>query len=282
MRHNRGAVLIAYNEPTVAVLAPERAVVRFDWPTPLPRYAPWPGARDRFRRARYLFPSRALRDEWLANNRVVDRSRTVVIHNAVDLELFAPSPLPPGPPWRVGFAGQWVPEKGLQVLLDAWPTIEREVAEVELVLAGGPTLWKRTTPAPGAAELAARVQSMASRYRIRWVGTLDRTAMPGFWRSVHIACVPSVWSEPFGLVALEAMACGRPVVATDRGALPEVVADAGAIVPAGQPEALAAAVVRLLKTPASLEPMGQRAATRSREFEPSARAAQLLSLVAGT
>jgi glycosyltransferase involved in cell wall biosynthesis len=66
--------------------------------------------------------------------------------------------------------------------------------------------------------------------------------------SAEIACVPSLF-EGFSLPAIEAMACGTPLVVTSGGALPEVVGDAAIVVPPGDPDALATAITRLLGDP---------------------------------
>jgi glycosyltransferase involved in cell wall biosynthesis len=180
----------------------------------------------------------------------------------------------------VGFAGQWVPEKGLQVLLTAWPLVEQKVNSAELLLAGGPTLWKRTNPAPGAQELAEQVARMCSLYHtIVEMGIVPRQEMPTFWRQIHVAVVPSVWAEPFGLTALEAMACGRPVVASAVGALPEVVGDAGILVPPGDPIALADALVELLLDMKKMEELGTRAVARAQIFSVEKRAQRLVELI---
>jgi glycosyltransferase involved in cell wall biosynthesis len=278
VRSNPGAVLLAYNEPTVAFLAPDRAVVRFDWPTPLPRYARWPGAASRFRRARYLFPSQALRDLWLKRNPVVDRRSTVVLPNAVDRRIFTSAPPPPPPP-RVGYAGQWVPQKGLDVLLAAWPAVEAACPDAQLVVAGGPGLWRRTQPASGAAWLDGMVRDAAQRHRVAIMGILAREEMPALWRSIHVACVPSRCEESFGLVALEAMACGRPVVGTQRGALPEVVGDGGVLVPEDGPAALAEALTALLTDKERYEDFRRRAERRADAFALERRFERLIGLV---
>lgn len=279
VKANPTAVLLAYNEPTVAILAPERAIVRFDWLTPLPRYASWPVAKSRVLRSRFLFPSQALRDLWLARHPFVPADRTLILQNAIDLKVWTPAPLPPAPPLRVGFAGQWVPEKGLQVLLTAWPLVEQKVNSAELLLAGGPTLWKRTNLAPGAQELAEQVARMCSLYHIVEMGIVPRQEMPTFWWRVHVAAVPSVWAEPFGLVALEAMACGRPVVASAVGALPEVVGDTGILVPPEDPLALADALVELLSDTRKIEKLRAKAIARARMFSLEKRAQRLVELV---
>jgi glycosyltransferase involved in cell wall biosynthesis len=87
------------------------------------------------------------------------------------------------------------------------------------------------------------------------------------WACCSIAIVPSVWPEPFGTVAIEAMAAGRPVVASAVGGLREIVVqgETGVLVPPGDPAALAAALRELIADPARRARMGQAARRRARE-----------------
>ena len=76
-------------------------------------------------------------------------------------------------------------------------------------------------------------RSLGLDRRVQFLGSVFD--MPRFWRSIDVAMVPSSTGESFGMVAIEAMACGKPVVACDSGALSSVVVDGetGRIVPAG-------------------------------------------------
>ena len=96
--------------------------------------------------------------------------------------------------------------------------------------------------------------------RVQFVTGISTQQMVHYYAQAAIAVVPSVY-EGFGLPAGEAMACGVPVVSTDGGALPEVVGDAGLIVPTKDAEALAAAIGMLLRDPQQREltrPRGQQ------------------------
>ena len=88
--------------------------------------------------------------------------------------------------------------------------------------------------------------------RVQFVTGISTQQMVHYYAQAAIAVVPSVY-EGFGLPAGEAMACGVPVVSTDGGALPEVVGDAGLIVPTKDAEALAAAIGMLLRDPQQRE-----------------------------
>jgi len=279
------ALFLAYNEPALAGSAPDRTIVRFDWATPLPRYWGWPLWLARFRRARYLFPSDSERQDFLVQNARIPANRLVVIPNAVDLEVFKPlKPALPGGgsdrSLRVGFAGQWSERKGVEDLLEAWRALSPSLANCELYLAGGRSVWKNVSVVPGAEEIAARVQHMQERGFARCVGALPRSAMPGFWSLVDVAVVPSHY-ETFGLVALEALACGVPVIASAVGGLKEIIidGDCGLLVPPGDAAALARAMRRLLTDEALRLRLGAAARSRARQFSLQRRSRELLGML---
>jgi glycosyltransferase involved in cell wall biosynthesis len=284
LRNEPEALMVAYNEPAVAGFAPHRTIVRFDWTTPLPRYWDWPLWLSRFQRARYLFPSDSERQSFLDQHARIPASQLVVIPNAVDLEVFKPGKLAlrggSDRSLRVGFAGQWSAGKGLQILLQAWKELRSSLPTADLCLAGGPRLWKRHREAPGTRESEARVQEMEREHLLCSYGSISRAKMPDFWNSVDIAVVPSL-SEAFGLVALEALGCGVPVIASAIGGLKEVIVDGdcGLLVPPGDTAALVRAL-RLLLTDESLRlRLGAAARARAQQFSLLRRSRELVGLL---
>ncbi len=278
VKESPASVLLAYNEPTVAMFAPSRSIIRFDWLTPLPRYWQVGWALRRFKRATYLFPSDASRRLWWGQHSHIPIAKTRVIPNGVDLQLFHPIRSERNGR-RVGFAGQWISEKGLDVLIAAWSEVQRQVPNAELWLAGGPDLWQRIDPIPDDKMGVVKEVEARRSPSLRVVGVIPRDQMPAFWSRVDLACVPSVSDESFGLVALEAMACGIAVVVSDAGALPEVVGDAGVVVPRSDEKALAAVIASLLRSPTRLVELGERARRRASTFDLQKRAFELLSLI---
>ena len=164
------------------------------------------------------------------------RSSARVIPLGIDLSTFTPGPpRAAGEAITVGFVGRLVPEKGILVLLDALAHDRRLRARI----AGG---------GPLGTTLPAEITQRGLSERVELVGPIDSADVVAFYHSVDVMAVPSIarpgWTEQFGRVAVEAMACGVPVVASDAGALPDVVAGAGIIVAEGDSVALADALVR--------------------------------------
>ena len=134
----------------------------------------------------------------------------------------------------VGFMGRLVPEKGIDVLMDA--------------VARSPRLMLRIAGAgPLAESLAERAEARGITGRFEFVGTVSPESVGEFYREVDVLAVPSLatkrWTEQFGRVAVEAMAYGTPVVSSDAGSLPDVVGGAGIVVPQGDAAALADALL---------------------------------------
>ena len=187
--------------------------------------------------------------------------RVVNIPLGVDMAVFSPGDGERVPSRTVGYAGRLVSHKGVNVLVDAILADQT----LTLRIAGG-----------GPDEEALRAQAAPAGERITFVGSLDEPELVQFYRSVDVLAVPSLdathgsrpgqgWVEQFGRVAVEAMACGTPVVASDSGALPDVVGDAGILVPPGDANALGAALRKVVDDP-------QLAATlRERGFPVAAR-----------
>jgi glycosyltransferase involved in cell wall biosynthesis len=137
---------------------------------------------------------------------------------------------------RVLFAGRVEPAKGIGVLLQAVSQLE-----CELVVCGE----GRQLPAMQA--LAARLGMQA---RVRFAGWLEPEQLAGELAGASVVAVPSVWPEPFGLVGIEALALGRPVVASTTGGIRDwLTDDVGIGVRAGDPDEIAGALRALLSDP---------------------------------
>jgi len=193
-----------------------------------------------------------------------DRYRVSVIPCGVDLEIFRP--VGPAAPRRHGFhrvvvVSRLVERKGVGNAISALAAVPR----CELVIAGGPSpehlevddevrRFRTLAEAEGVAD------------RVHFMGAIGHEQVPSLIRSADlVACVP--WYEPFGMVALEAIACGVPVVASAVGGLVDTVVDGvtGVHVPPRRPDEVALAMRTLLSQPelrAAMAAAGLRRARR--------------------
>ena len=194
----------------------------------------------------------------------VDPARATAVPLGVDRDVFRPTPFEARLPARlVTTASADTPLKGLRYLLQAYAALASERPLLELVVVGrlraGPT-----------AEL---LELLGLRHRVRFRHDLSAEDLGALFGEATICVTPSLY-EGFGLPAAEAMATGAPVVVTDGGALPEVVGEAGVIVPAGDAEALRSVLSDLLDDPARRRRLGAAAAARAETSFSWARVAE--------
>lgn len=190
------------------------------------------------------------------------RSRMSVVPCGVDVDRFTAvgEAAPTGEHRRIVSVGSLVPRKGFATTISALAG----VPGAELVIAGGPERGSLDDD-PEARRLRETARRAGVADRVRLLGRVLRDDMPALLRSADlVACTP--WYEPSGVVALEAMACGVPVVATAVGALNDTVVDGvtGELVPPARPGALAATLRRLVDDPALCEAYGTAATDRAR------------------
>jgi glycosyltransferase involved in cell wall biosynthesis len=213
----------------------------------------------------------------------LDPANVVVVHESADPEEFRPDRaggfratvgVPDDAP-LVGAAGRIDTWKGFDVLLDAWPSIKQRCADAHLVIAGGPVTGKDDYYAA----LASRAAALADAH---WLGLRDD--IPDLFADLDVFVLPSTEPEPYGLVAVEALASGARVVATDGGGPPEILAtsrpEAGRLVPARDPEALAVAVAAELEQALPTSTALRRTRPRLRDPAPQKFASVFRSVIA--
>jgi glycosyltransferase involved in cell wall biosynthesis len=174
---------------------------------------------------------------------VAPKGEVVVIHHGVDHDRFRPDHdehadlallhahgiVPP----YVAFAGTVEPRKDLPTLVAAFARSSTARPDLRLVLAGGDG-W-------GTDALRDAIAGSGVATRVLRAGYLSDEALPAFFRRAELVAYPSL-QEGFGLPALEALACGAPLVTTSGSAMDELVGDAALVVPPHDVDALAAAV----------------------------------------
>lgn len=190
----------------------------------------------------------------------VPGNRVSIAPCGVDLDLFAPhGPVEErGRAHRIVSVGRLVPRKGMDLVIRAM----RELAElgrddVELVIVGGAGNSAGLDEDPEAQRLRALAVDLGVADRVVLRGQVSRAEMPAVLRSAD-AVVCSPWYEPFGIVPLEAMACGVPVIAAAVGGLVDTVVNGktGLHVPPQDPASIAAAIDDLVADPAWARELG--------------------------
>ena len=187
----------------------------------------------------------------------------------VDTAHFTPTgPVAPrGERLRILTVSRLVPRKGVGNAIEALGLLVRAGVDAELVIVGGAGDAGHLEAEPETERLRRVIEAEGVQDRVVLAGAIGHDELPAWYRSADVVvCAP--WYEPFGIVPLEAMACGRPVVATRVGGLIDTVVDdgTGMHVPPRDPETLAEVLADLLQDPERRQRYGdagrRRATTR--------------------
>jgi glycosyltransferase involved in cell wall biosynthesis len=183
-----------------------------------------------------------------------------VVPCGVDTERFTPGPAPTGARPRLLVIGRLVERKGVADVLTALA----DLPDVDLLVAGGPSSEGLVVD-PEAVRLRELARANGTADRLHLLGSVPRPEMPALLRSADVV-VAVPWYEPFGIVPLEAMACGRPVVGSAVGGLLDTIVPGvcGDLVPPRRPDLLAAALRDLLADPARREAYSREGVRRVR------------------
>jgi glycosyltransferase involved in cell wall biosynthesis len=218
---------------------PQVGVVGDDWMLYAPKVDAWHRLASRLRPRRvgldeplWLFNSEAVCERALASG--WDLPRTAVAHPGVDEELFAPAPEHEWE-WRLLYVGRIDPRKGVGTAIEALS----RMPEATLRVLGA-----------GDEDHLSELRGMSAG-RVDF-GELRREQLPAAYAEADVLVFPVKWEEPWGIVPLEAMAVGTPVVATGTGGSGEYLRDGEncLLFPRGDSDALAKAVRRLADHPA--------------------------------
>lgn len=220
--------------------------------------------------------------EWARDNLRLASRPIEVIANPVDISHFRPN-LTHTDDHLVLYVGRLQWGKGCHILAQAINRILRQMPETRFRFVG-----KDTETAPGGRSMKRYLEEI-----LRAGGTLGsvsfadhcpRAELPAEYGAAAVCVVPSFW-ETFGNVCLEAMACGRAVIASRAGGLTEAIEHdvSGLLVPAGDPEMLATHISRLLRNSAERERLGHAARARTEErYRPERIARQVITLMERT
>ncbi len=229
-------------------------------------------------------PAELAQLQWLYH---ADVSKVKIIPPGVDVSHFYPIPDDEAKEF-IGvlpcqqlllFVGRIEPLKGIDILIDALAMVQKAGVTVCLAVIGGDTNDDREA----ANDEMARLQIISEQHGLKdlvaFLGKRDQDTLQYYYSAAEAVVVPSHY-ESFGMVALEAMACGTPVVASQVGGLAYLVQDGitGFTVPVDEPEALAERLMRLINDPALKRELGKNAAELAKTYSWEKIAQRLLSL----
>ncbi len=158
------------------------------------------------------------------------------------------------------FLGSLVPYKGPDILLKAFSTMKKEIPDVELVFAGRGAMQDK---------LEKLSNKLNIEKNVKFAGFVEEDLKPFYYKAADIFCLPSTnMGESFGIVNLEAMACGIPIISSKLGGIPDIVKDMenGMLVKPGDPESLADALLFLLENEDIRKKMGNDGRKKVEEY----------------
>ena len=186
-----------------------------------------------------------------------------IIHNGIDTDRFKPGAQPPASladdrP-SILYVGRLDRRKGLPMLLEAMPGVIGQVPDAKLVVVG---------PGPLESDCRSRCRELGIAEAVNFEGPVRSERLPGYYGNSTVYVSPSVGRESMGIVLVEAMACGRAVIASDIAAYNEVIQTGvnGLLVPEHNPTTLCETVTRVLTDPALRGRLEQAAMDRARDF----------------
>ena len=188
-----------------------------------------------------------------------------IIPNGIDLERFGDPALRPFERFDDGklnilFVGRLEKRKGFKYLLQAFAQVKKSVPQARLMVVGA---YDKEDKEPFV--LYARENRLRD---VRFIGQVSEDDLPRYYRTCHVFCAPSTGFESFGIILLEAMAAGRPIVASNIDGYRGVVDDGmeGLLVQPEDERRLAEALIHLLKDPALRERMGRQGQATATDY----------------
>ncbi len=187
-----------------------------------------------------------------------------IIPNGIDLEHFSPD-VPPIDKFCDGklnilFVGRLEKRKGVNYLLKAYQRAKQEVPDSRLIIVGPGTRLRHKY------ERYVRRQGLKD---VVFTGRVSYDELPRYYKTAHVFCAPATGSESFGIILLEAMAIGRPVVASNIDGYARLVTPGaeGLLVPPRDEKALAQALIALMRDESLREQMGARGIRKAKEYD---------------
>lgn len=180
-----------------------------------------------------LCPSAFIKERWFAHKHHL-KQKAEIVFNGIDSERFLSGNLKKDKireergfqkeDFLILFCGRIIKEKGVRVLIDAF--LKAKIPSSKLVIIGSPDFGNQSRT-----EFVGEIQSLTKEHsNISFLGYVKNEEMPVYYKMANLLMVTTLIEEAAGMVAIEAMCCGLPILATDTGGLPEYTGKAASIV----------------------------------------------------
>jgi glycogen synthase len=197
------------------------------------------------------------------------RTNSTIIPNPYDARIFVNTSLGQERPLDLIFLGRLVTEKGIDLLLDALARLRESALFPRLTIVG---------PGPERFAMEEMAAKLGLGDQVTFVGSKGAAEVAHLLQQHKILVIPSRYDEPFGVAALEGIACGCVAVGSAGGGLPEAIGPCGLTFPNGDVNALARTLEKLLRTPDELQRLAAHASEHLAKFQPAVIAEAYLTL----
>ena len=184
-----------------------------------------------------IVPSERIRNIFYDNDFLKDKME--IVKPWVKLELFQPDPQVRKKEWQVLFAGNFIPHKGINVLLKAWDIVQRRLPQSNLIAQGDARCRNQTI------QLAKKLKVT----NVNLIETVKQEQLKVLYNESAVVVFPSFWEETIGLIWVESLACGTPVICSHTGSIPELLQYGGETFPPRDHVALAEKIIKFLLSP---------------------------------
>jgi len=175
-----------------------------------------------------------------------------IVPNPINIEFFKPNPAVKKEDFRVLYVGRLEFRKGVHLLIRAIPQVLEKIPQAKFIFIGNDCGMKNY--------LLNKISEFGIKDSVEFIDQVPRENLISYYQQSALCVVPSLW-ENHPYVILEAMACGKPVIATDIGGIPEIIKDkiSGILVPPGSVLSLADSIIELLNDKKMQETLGRNA-----------------------
>jgi glycosyltransferase involved in cell wall biosynthesis len=184
-----------------------------------------------------IVPSNKIRSIFENNNLL--NGKWMVVDPWIDLNMFYPDNRVQRKPWQVFFAGNFIPHKGINVLLKAWELVNRRLPMANLIAQGDQRCVNETTT------LATNLGLL----NVSFINHVQQDNLRTLYNESALTVFPSIWEETIGLIWIESLACGTPVICSNVGSMSELLKKGGEMFEPRDHVELAEKIVDMLLSP---------------------------------